>query len=438
MTAPGDARRGAPLRVPGDKSLTQRALILAGLADGESRLRGVLPGADPRSTAGAVAALGAEVPTLPPDGGEIRVVGRGLAGWRSPASDLDLGNSGTGSRLLLGALAGCDLTAVVTGDASLRSRPMARVTDPLGRMGARFEYIEAADRLPLRVIGGELRPVDLELAVASAQVKSALLLAGLTGGVSVGLTEPGRSRDHTERMLSALGARLSREERGDGSVRVELTGIPARVPPLDVRIPGDPSSATFLVLAALLGVTPEVEIVDVGLNPTRTGGFELLARMGASLRTEVEREEGGEPTGRISAAYGSLRAIEVDRTDVVRAIDELPAVAVAAVRAEGVTRIRGATELRHKETDRIRAMVQNLRAVGVTCEEHPDGLDVAGTDAPLSGRIDAMHDHRIAMVFGVLGAAPGNEIEVDGRECVDVSYPDFWETLDALRRSAGR
>jgi 3-phosphoshikimate 1-carboxyvinyltransferase len=434
MSGAEDARRGAPLRVPGDKSLTQRALILAGLAEGESRLRGVLPGADPRSTAGAVAALGADVPELPADGGEIRVVGRGLQGWRSPEADLDLGNSGTGSRLLLGALAGCDLSAVVTGDASLRSRPMARVTDPLATMGARFEYLEREDRLPLRVRGGALRPVDLELRVASAQVKSALLLAGLTGGVPVRLTEPGRSRDHTERLLAALGSTLVREERADGSVRVELTGIPERVPALDLRIPGDPSSATFLVLAALLGVTPGVEIVDVGLNPTRTGGFELLARMGASLRIEVEREEGGEPTGRIAATEGSLRAIEVERADVVRAIDELPAIAVAAVRAEGTTRIRGATELRHKETDRISAMVENLRAVGVTCEEHPDGLDVVGTDAPLSGRIDAMHDHRIAMVFGVLGAAPGNDIEVVGRECVDVSYPDFWETLGALGR----
>jgi len=417
------------LRVPGDKSLTQRALILAGLADGESRLSGLLAGADPRSTAAAVAALGPEVPALPDDGSEIRVVGGGRSGWTSPARPLDLGNSGTGSRLLLGALAGCDLTAVVTGDASLRSRPMRRITDPVGRMGARFDFLEQADRLPLRVTGGALRAVDLDLPVASAQVKSALLLAGLTGRVDVALTEPGVSRDHTERMLAALGAGVRREAREDGSVRIDLHGTPESIPPLDLRVPGDPSSATFLVLAALLGVLPEVEIPEVGLNPTRTGGFDLFRRMGARMGAEVESEQGGEPTGRVHAARSDLRAIEVTREDVVRAIDELPAVAVAGARAEGTTTIRGAEELRHKETDRIRAMVDNLRAVGVECAEHPDGLEVVGTDAPLSGRIDAMHDHRIAMVFGVLGAQPGNDIDVIGKECVEVSFPGFWELL---------
>ena len=270
------------LRVPGDKSLTQRALILSGLADGESRLSGLLAGEDPRSTAAAVAALGADVPALPSDGSEIRVVGRGRGGWTSPAAPLDLGNSGTGSRLLLGALAGCDLSAVVTGDASLRSRPMRRITDPVGRMGARFDFIEEDDRLPLRVTGGGLHAVDLELPVASAQVKSALLLAGLTGRADVALTEPGRSRDHTERMLAALGADLRRVERGDGSVRVELSGTPDRIPPLDLRVPGDPSSATFLVLAALLGVFDEVELPGVGLNPTRTGGVRPPATHGCA------------------------------------------------------------------------------------------------------------------------------------------------------------
>jgi len=416
------------VRVPGDKSLTQRALILAGLADGESRLTGLLSSADPRSTAGAVVALGAEMPALPHDGSEIRVTGRGLRGWTSPSSYLDLGNSGTGSRLLLGALAGCDLTAVVTGDASLRSRPMRRITDPVGAMGARFDFIEREGRLPIRVTGGRLRSVDLDLPVASAQVKSALLLAGLTGGVPVQLTEPGRSRDHTERMFEALGATVLRHVRDEG-VRVELRDPPDRIPPLDLRVPADPSSATFLLLAALLGVSRGVEIPDVGLNPTRTGGFDLFERMGARMSREVESEQGGEPTGTVVAEPSSLRAIEVVRADVVRAIDELPAVAVAAARAEGVTSIRGAEELRHKETDRIRAMVDNLRAIGVVCEEYPDGLSVEGTDAPLKGTVDARDDHRIAMVFGVLAAQAGNDITVQGRECVDVSFPEFWELL---------
>ena len=416
------------LRVPGDKSVSQRALILAALADGESRLEGVLAGADPRSTAGALAALGADVPELPGDGSAFRVRGHGLHGWSAPDRALDLGNSGTGARLLLGALAGCDLTAVVTGDASLRSRPMKRITDPLGLMGAGFDYPETDGRLPVRVRGGGLRSVDLDLAVASAQVKSALLLAGLTAGVPVQLTEPGVSRDHTERMLDAAGATVIRHVRGEG-VRVELRDPPDRIPPLDLRVPGDPSSATFLLLAALLGVSPGVEIMDVGLNPTRTGGFDLFERMGARLTREVASEQGGEPIGTVAAAPTDLGAIDVRAGDVVRAIDELPAIAVAAVRAEGVTTIRGAEELRHKETDRISALVDNLRAVGVRCEEYPDGLDVEGTDAPLSGVVDARHDHRIAMVFGVLGADPKNDIRVEGRDCVDVSFPDFWETL---------
>jgi 3-phosphoshikimate 1-carboxyvinyltransferase len=416
------------LRVPGDKSVTQRALILAGLADGESRLEGLLAGADPRSTAAAVAALGADVPALPADGSAIRVRGTGLHGWRRPVAPLDLGNSGTGARLMLGALAGCDLTAIVTGDASLRARPMKRITDPVGHMGATFDYLEADGRLPVRVTGGGLRGVDLDLPVASAQVKSALLLAGLTGGVPVQLTEPGVSRDHTERMFDALGARVIRHVRGPG-VRVELRDPPERIPPLYLRVPGDPSSATFLVLAALLGLADGVEIEGVGLNPTRTGGFELFDRMGARMSREVESEQGGEPVGTVIARPSDLRAIDVVEADVVRAIDELPAVAVAAVRAEGVTTIRGATELRHKETDRIGAMVDNLRAIGVTCEEHADGLDVEGTDAPLRGTIEARHDHRIAMVFGVLAADPRNDIRVNGRECVDVSFPGFWETL---------
>jgi len=308
---------------------------------------------------------------------------------------------------------------------------MKRITDPVGAMGARFEFLETDGRLPVQVTGGGLKAVDLDLPVASAQVKSALLLAGLTGGVPVQLTEPGKSRDHTERMFEALGARVLRHVRGEG-VRVELRDPPDRIPPLDLRIPGDPSSATFLILAALLGVSRGVEIPDVGLNPTRTGGFDLFERMGARMSREVESEQGGEPTGTVTAEPSELRAIDVVRSDVVRAIDELPAVAAAAVRAEGVTSMRGAEELRHKETDRIRAMVDNLRAIGVVCDEYPDGLDVEGTDRPLKGTIDARDDHRIAMVFGVLAAEEGNDIRIRGRECVDVSFPEFWELLERI------
>lgn len=421
------------VRVPGDKSVSQRALLLAALAEGESRLRGVLPSADPRSTAGALRALGAVIPPLPDDGSEIRVVGRGLRGLEAPGGPLDLGNSGTGTRLLLGVLAGQPFDAVVDGDASLRSRPMARVTDPLGAMGARFDWLGEAGRLPVRVRGGALKGLEYDLPVASAQVKSALLLAGVVGGVPVGLTEPGPSRDHTERMLRGCGVPVLTHVRGPGR-RIELRDPPERLQPLDLDVPGDLSSAAFVVLAGLLGVTPgPVTVEGVGINPTRDGMLDLFRRMGGRLTVEPTGEAGGEPVGRITIEGGTLRAIEVDEADVTAAVDEIPAVAVAAVRAPGVTRIRGARELRVKETDRIRALAVNLAALGVEVSETDDGLDVTGTDAPLQGRVDAFDDHRIAMVFGVLGAAPGNRIEVEGREAVEVSFPGFWSLLERLR-----
>lgn len=422
------------VRVPGDKSISQRALLLAALAEGESRLRGVLPSADPRSTAAALRALGTGIPELPPDGSEIRVTGRGLRKLRAPDAPLDLGNSGTGTRLLLGVLAGQHFSCVVDGDASLRSRPMARVTDPLAAMGARFEWLAAPGRLPVRVHGGPLSSLEYDLPVASAQVKSALLLAGVVGGVPVGLTEPGASRDHTERMLRGCGASVLTHVRGPGR-RVELRDPPRRLSPLDLDVPGDLSSAAFVVLAGLLGVTPgPVTVEGVGVNDTRDGMLALFRRMGARLTVDHTGDAGGEPVGRIRVEPGPLRSVAVDEGDVTAAVDEIPAVAVAAVRAEGTTRIRGAGELRVKETDRIRALVQNLRALGVSVDEVDDGLDVTGTAAPLEGRVDAFDDHRIAMVFGVLGAAPGNRIEVAGREAVEVSFPGFWDLLERLRR----
>lgn len=421
------------IRVPGDKSISQRALLLSTLATGESRIRGLLASADPVSTAGAMRALGADIPAFGRGVDEIRVHGLGLTGLKQPDAVLDLGNSGTGSRLLMGVLAGQPITATLTGDDSLRARPMGRVSGPLSQMGARFEWPEAEGRLPLTVRGGGLHDVELELRVASAQVKSALLFAGLTGGVSVQLTEPGPSRDHTERMFVGAGVNVETAVVGQGR-RVEMVGPPERIAPLDLTVPGDPSSAAFFLLAALLGVTDAIEIEGVGLNTTRTGVVQLLRRMGADVTVEQTHLEAGEPVGVLSARVGDLRGCEVVREDVVTAVDELPIVAVAAARADGVTRITGAAELRVKETDRIRAMVLNLRALGIECEELEDGMEIRGTDRPLSGTVDAFHDHRIAMVFGVLGAQKGNQIEVVGRDCVDVSFPGFWELLDQVAR----
>ena len=420
--------------VPGDKSITQRALILSALAEGRSRLRGLLPGADPASTAGAVRGLGALVPALPPNGAEIVVQGKGLDGLAAPGAPLDLGNSGTGTRLLMGVLAAQRFRSVLTGDASLSSRPMGRVTRPLAQMGARFRYLERDDRLPLEIEGGRLAPFAYDLPVASAQVKSALLLAGLAGRVPVALTEPGRSRDHTERMLSALGAGVVSEPIGE-RWGVRLDDPPARIWPLDIDVPGDLSSAAFLIVLALLGgARGELTVRGIGMNPTRTGVLPVLERMGARLRIHTEPEQGGEPVGAITAAPTTLSATDVTAEDVVLAIDEVPILAAAGARAQGVTRITGAEELRVKETDRVKALVANLRAVGVSVEELPDGLEVEGSDRPLAGEVESFDDHRIAMAFGVLGALAGNDIRVRGRECVDVSFPGFWEQLERLAR----
>jgi 3-phosphoshikimate 1-carboxyvinyltransferase len=418
------------LRLPGDKSISQRALILAGLAQGESRIRGILAGQDPESTADALRKVGVGVPDLGP---EIVIRGTGLRGFRQPKGPLDLGNSGTGARLLLGVLAGQPLEAVLTGDESLRTRPMARVTDPLTAMGGRFEFLDLEGRLPLRVRGGDLAPFDYRLPVASAQVKTALLLAGLVGGVPVDLEEPGRSRDHTERMFSALGVPVTSMATAHGW-RVTLSEPPETLPGLDLTVPADFSSAAFSILLGLLkqGDDPLV-IRDVGLNETRTGLLPVLARMGAQLTVENRREGGaGEPLGDLVVRPSPLAATDVGGQEIPTLIDEVPVVAAAAARAEGTTRITGAEELRVKETDRIRAMVENLVAVGVEARELEDGLEIRGSERPLVGEIQSHGDHRIAMVFGVLGSLPENRISIVGRESSRVSFPGFWKSLERV------
>ncbi|MCG6955528.1 MAG: 3-phosphoshikimate 1-carboxyvinyltransferase [Gemmatimonadetes bacterium] len=418
------------IRVPGDKSLTQRALILASLAQGRSRLSGLLSGGDASSTAGALRALGADIGDVPSDGGEMLVEGRGLSGFRSPDNALDLGNSGTGTRLLLGALAGSGVRATLTGDQSLRARPMARVTQPLSVMGARMAFLDRDDRLPVEVRGTRpLRPLRWDSPVASAQVKSALLLAGLTGGAFVIVTEPRRSRDHTERLFNRVGAPVVSHAM-EGRWQVELRDPPARIDPLDFRVPGDPSSAAFFgALAAAGGAESSLEIEGVGLNPTRTAFLDVLRRMGAEIATEVDDAAAPEPVGTLRVAPSGLRAVDVGDDEVSGLIDEIPLVAVLATRASGVTRITGARELRHKESDRIVALVENLRLLGGKVEELDDGLMVEGSEGPLSGRVRTHGDHRIAMAFGVLGALPGNRIVVDDPAAADVSFPGFWELL---------
>ncbi|MDQ3606251.1 MAG: 3-phosphoshikimate 1-carboxyvinyltransferase, partial [Gemmatimonadota bacterium] len=421
-------RTSGEIRVPGDKSITHRALMLAAAANGTSRLSGALAGADCRSTAAVLRALGCGVPDLPGDGAEITIQGGGLPAWRAPREPLDCGNSGTTARLILGLLAGLPIAAVITGDGSLRSRPMRRVTNPLSEMGARVNERESVGHLPLELRGGALRSLYHRSPTPSAQVKSALLFAGLSGGVAVSICEPLLSRDHTERLLRGMGVGISAEE-VDGGWLASLTPAAGPLPPLDLHIPGDPSSAAFFVALALLADEGELCIRGVGTNPTRTGFLRVLARMGGFVEIHDEREEGGEPTGDLVIRPARLRGTEILPAEIPSLIDELPILAALAARAEGDTRISGAAELRVKESDRIIGLVENLRAIGVETEELRDGFVVRGTERPLAGQVRTAGDHRIAMAFGVLAALPGNRIRIDDRECAEVSFPGFVEQI---------
>ena len=408
---------------PGDKSISHRALLLAALAEGPSRIRNILASADVEATARALRALGVDVPPLSPD---FVISGRGPGALRSPQAPIACDNSGTTARLLLGVLAALPgVEARLEGDASLSRRPMRRVAAPLTAMGAdlTFEGPPGHDGLPLRVRGRVLQPLTFDSPHASAQVKGALLLAGLLAGVDVTVTEPELSRDHTERMLAARGVSVRREAR-----TVHVPGG-QHLAALDADIPGDPSSAMFFAALAALAASGELRLERVALNPTRTGGFDLLRRMGASVEVESLREAGGEPVGTLVVRPGALRAIEIAGADVPRAIDELPMLACLAARAEGTTVIRDAAELRVKESDRIRAVVANLRAIGVAADERSDGMRITGSSRPLAGAVVTHGDHRLAMAFGILGAMPGNAITIDEPSCVAVSYPAFWSVL---------
>ncbi len=427
------------LRVPGDKSITQRALILGALADGESRIGGVLRGADPVATGRALAALGVEITGLEgADRESLRIRGRGLRAWSGPAGVLDLRNSGTGARLLAGALAAQPLSAVLAGDASLSSRPMERIARPLRRMGASVEYLERSGVLPMRITGSALTGIRHDGKVASAQVKSAILLAGVGAGVAVDVREPRQSRDHSERMLEAMGVDVVERAAEDGWM-VRIAAPPPRLAPLDMDVPGDFSSAAFfLAWAALAGGAAPLTARAVGLNATRTGLLPVLARMGVEIEVHPRRAAGGEPVGdlRVAARANPLRSVQVGRGEVPGMIDEIPVLAVLAARAEGVTRITGAAELRVKESDRLAALAVNLRRIGVEVEELPDGLEIEGTRRPLSGVVECFHDHRIGMAFGVLGQTPGCDIRVDDPRVSEVSFPGFWELLARVGKTA--
>lgn len=415
------------LRVPGDKSISHRALMLAALGRGRSRVRGILQSADVHSTADVLRALGVEIPAL--NAPELVIEGVGLRGLKQPARELDCGNSGTTARLTSGIVAGAGIGATFVGDASLSRRPMKRVAAPLSAMGAQID-LPSHGGLPMSMRAATLRGITWHPDVASAQVKSAILLAGLVADVPVEVHEPAATRDHSERMLRARGV----DVRSDGNV-ISLNPR-ARLEAGDVDVPGDPSSAAFVAGLAALGAAADgsARIENVGINPARLGAFAVLRRMGASIRYEDVADQGGEPVATLVCAAGTLKATVIEPHEVPSLIDELPLLACVAARAEGETRVTGAAELRVKESDRIAAVVSNLRSIGVDAEELPDGFIVRGSQHPLRGNIITQGDHRIAMAFGVLGAVAGNEISVDDPFCCAVSWPSFWDDLRRLTR----
>ena len=407
---------------PGDKSISHRALMLAAVTRGKSRISGLLDSADVRSTALALRALGADVPALGPT---VVVTGRQTRHLTVPAEPIDCGNSGTTARLLAGVVAGAGVPTTFEGDASLSRRPMRRIADPLCAMGAQVR-LSPQGGLPMSVVAGPLREVSWESPVASAQVKSAILLAAQLGGVRVRVTEPHLSRDHTERMLDARGVRVER----DGlTVSIEPGQV---LVPVDATVPADPSSAAFFAALGVLADEGEVRIENVCLNETRAGFFRVLKRMGADIELVDREDQGGEPVGTIVARPSELHAVTIAPDEVPSLIDELPLFACVAARVEGESGVTGARELRVKESDRIKALVANLRAIGVDAVELEDGFRVTGSSRRLRGAVSTEGDHRLAMSFGVLGATGANDLAIDDPHCVDVSFPGFWNELARL------
>lgn len=431
MSSPCGPLRGTA-RVPGDKSISHRALILGALSVGKTEISGLLEGQDVLDTARAMRAFGAEVTDH--GGGQWSVHGVGVGGFAEPDQVIDCGNSGTGVRLIMGAMATTGITATFTGDASLNGRPMARVTDPLAEFGARAVG-RSGGRLPMTVVGAdEPVPVRYKVPVPSAQVKSAVLLAGLNAPGQTIVIEAEATRDHTERMLAGFGAEITVEDTSEGRV-ITLTGQP-ELRPQRIDVPRDPSSAAFPVCAALIVPGSDVLVPGIGLNPTRAGLFTTLRDMGADLTYENMREEGGEPVADLRAKYSpEMRGIEVPPERAASMIDEYPVLSVVASFARGTTMMRGVKELRVKESDRIAAMAAGLRANGVTVEDGPDWWSVEGRGAQgvEGGALCRSHlDHRIAMSFLILGMAARQPVRVDDGGPIATSFPVFETLMDEL------
>ncbi len=419
---PGGVLHGR-LRVPGDKSISHRAVMLGALAEGVTRVAGLLEGEDVLCTLAAFRAMG--VSAEGPDRGRLTLHGVGLHGLRVPRGPLDMGNSGTAMRLMAGILAGQQFDSVLTGDASLSKRPMKRVSEPLGRMGARIDTAEGG-RPPLKIKGGQkLRGIHYQMPMASAQVKSALLLAGLYAESETAVTEPAPTRDHTERMLRGFGYEV---KTGGATIRLRGGGT---LKACDIDVPADISSATFFLVGAAISPGSELVLEHVGVNPRRIGALNILKLMGADLAIENTREVGGEPVADLRVRGGRLDGIRIPEDQVPLAIDEFPALFIAAACASGETVLSGAHELRVKESDRIAVMAQGLTRLGIAVRETPDGIVIQGGTLR-GGEVDSHGDHRVAMAFAIAGLRAGAPITIRDCKNVATSFPDF---VDLARRA---
>ncbi len=423
------------VEVPGDKSISHRSILFGAVSDGPVVVNGFLESADTLATVDAVRALGVSVEFV--GSGHVVVHGVRWEGLREPEDVIDVRNAGTLMRLLPGLVAASPFLTVLRGDESIRRRPMSRVLRPLEAMGARVWGRKGNTLPPVGIMGGPLRGCEHHLAVASAQVKSCLLLAGLRASGTTLVVEPGVSRDHTERLLLSGGARLQRTAEPDGSVHITVEPMEA-LGLREIMVPGDLSSAAFLIVAALIVPGSAITVQKVGLNPTRTGLLAVLDRMGARLAVSVYDDAAPEPTGSIQAEYRSLSATDVTPEEVPLLIDELPLWALAAAQASGTSRLRGAAELRVKESDRLAAVTEALRALGVTVTEYDDGLDIVGRPGVWTGAaIRARGDHRVAMLGATAGLASSEGVHVDDVECIDVSFPGFADTMEVLSSPGG-
>lgn len=410
---------------PGDKSVSHRSLIIGSLAAGTTEVSGFLNCDDTISTANAMRKLGSEIEI---NGSGVKITGKGLSGLSEPEDVIDAGNSGTTTRLLTGLLSAQGFFSALTGDMYLRARPMRRVVDPLRLMGAKITGREGGNKLPLAIDGGRLNGISYELPVASAQVKSALLFAGLYAEGETEVIEPEPTRDHTERMLSCFGVKL--DKNGNRIKITRQNEFNGR----DISVPGDLSSAAFFIVAALINPGSEVIIKNVGINPLRTGVLDILGQMGGNIELLNEREVSGEPVGDILVKSSDMRGTEIKGEMIPKAIDELPVIAAAACFADGETIIKDARELRVKETDRIRVMTAELRKLGAQVREFEDGMSITGGGSLKGAQCSSWGDHRIAMAVAVAATRAGGETVIDDADCVSVSYPGFFDVLRRLRK----